>query len=96
MQSLQSPNQLDLLKSTESLVLYRGDRRRRRAPRSIKPWHPGINSPSDKQSGRLLTSDVVDGEVVLAKLLVFLECSDSHYMRQKAGIVLQYVLQNSS
>ena len=38
---------------------------------------PGRNSPWEvKQLGRFFSSDGVDVEGVLAKLLVFLECSD--------------------
>ena len=48
--------------------------------------------PSGKQLGRFSSSDVVDGELVLAKLLVFLECSDSHYIDKKFGMFFNMYL----
>ena len=47
---------------------------------------------SGKQFGRYFSSDVVDGEGVLAKLLVFLECSDSHYIDKKFGMFFNMYL----
>ena len=67
-------------------------RRNPKDHKAIRSLAQNSSLASGKQFGRYFSSDVVDGEGVLAKLLVFLECSDSHYIDNKFGIVLQYVL----
>ena len=66
-------------------------RRNPKDHKAIRSLAQNSSLASGKQFGRYFSSDVVDGEGVLAKLLVFLECSDSHYIDNKFGIVLQYV-----
>ena len=65
----------------------------RRTPKITKPLYPWLKTPpSGKQLGRFFSSDGVDGEVVLAKLLVFLECSDSHYIDKKFSMFFNMYL----
>ena len=79
--SQQSPN----LTGPSEPKSCRGDCHRRRSSREHLAKASGIKLPLDevKQLSRFFSSDVVDGEGVLAKLLVFLECSDSYYYIDK-------------